>query len=69
MVYFHSFAEPVYATLCDNIGGSLFYFRITLDDRDRGYIVVPRIIKSEYYCKVVFKGEYGRIINEPIRVK
>lgn len=68
-IFFHSSAEPVYATLCDNVGGSLFYFRITPDDWDRGYIVVPRSIKSEYYCKIVFKGEYGRIINEPIRVE
>ena len=66
-VFFHSSAEPKYVAICDLPGNSICY-PISPMDRERGYITVPRMDKSEYYCKVVFKGEYGRIINEPIRV-
>lgn len=71
IVYFQSSATPVYAALCDIHGNSRNYV-ISDHDRQRGYMVIeqselPNI--AEYYCKVVFKGEYGRIINVPIRVE
>lgn len=67
-ISFHSSAEPVYVTLCDLAGNSFCYYPISSLDWERGYITVPRMNKPEYYCKIVFKGEYGRIINEPVRV-
>lgn len=67
-IHFHSSAEPVYVALCDIAGDSYCYYPISSVDRERGFILVPRMDRSEYYCKIVFKGEYGRIINEPIRV-
>lgn len=67
-VYFHSSAEPEYVALCYLWGSSTCY-PISSADREQGYITIPRMDSAEYYCKVVFKGEYGRIINEPIRVQ
>jgi hypothetical protein len=67
-VHFHSSANPVYLAFCNLVGDSLCYYPISATEREQGYISVPRMDRSEYYCKVVFKGEYGRIINEPIRV-
>lgn len=69
IIYFESSAKPEYVALCRLNGGSWFY-RISDVDRWRGCITVPRLVNEpEYYCKVIFKGEYGRIINEPIRVE
>ena len=67
IVYFHSSAKPEYAALCDLPGNSLCY-PISSDDEGQGYITVPKADWSEYYCKVVFRGKYGCIINNPIRV-
>lgn len=67
-VYFHSSAKPEYVALC-TLWGSSSYYPISSDECERGYISIPRMNTSEYYCKIVFKGEYGRIINEPIRVQ
>lgn len=67
-VYFNSSAEPEYVALC-TLWGSSSYYPISFSERERGCISIPRMNSSEYYCKVVFKGEYGRIINEPIRVQ
>ena len=66
-IYFDSSAEPEYAALCDLPGNSLC-FPISPIDKERGYIIVPEANWSEYYCKVIFKGDFGRIINRPIRV-
>lgn len=71
IIKFHSSATPVYAILCDIHGVSRNYVISDLD-RQRGYISISRDDfpnYTEYYCKVVFKGEYGRIINVPIRVE
>lgn len=65
---FNSSATAVYVALCDKQGVSECY-PISALDRMRGSITVHPIDKSELYCKVIFKGEYGRIINEPIRVE
>lgn len=67
-VYFESSANPKYAALCDIYGNSLYY-PISNKNKLRGYISVPMMDNPEFYCKVVFDGEYGSIINEPIRVK
>lgn len=67
-VYFQSSANPEYVALCYLWGSSTCY-PISSVDREQGYITIPKMNSSEYYCKVVFRGEYGRIINEPIRVQ
>lgn len=71
LVHFQSSATPVYAALCDIRGNSRNYV-ISDQDRQRGYFCIPQNNMpnlAEYYCKVVFNGEYGRIINEPILVE
>ena len=67
-VSFHTSADPVYITMCDLVGNSYHYHRISSLDKERGYIIIPRLNRPEVYCKVIFKGEYGRIINEPLRI-
>ena len=67
-IYFHSSATAEYVALCD-LSGSSQCFPLSERDRKLGYISVPRIDKQEYYCKVIFKGKYGRIINQPLRVE
>lgn len=69
VVSFHSSANPVYVTFCDSFGSSFFYYHFSAADKERGYVTLPKMDRSEYYCKIVFKGDYGRIINEPIRVR
>lgn len=68
VIYFNSSAVADYVALCKLEGGSRYY-PISAQDRNNGYIVVPAWDYPEYYCKVVFKGEYGTIINRPIRVR
>ena len=68
-IFFHSSAIPLYVSLCDVSGRSLFSCMISDSDRWRGYISVPRRYDEEYYCKVIFKGQFGRITNVPIRVE
>ena len=67
-VFFHTSADPVYVSMCDLVGNSYHYHRISSLDKERGYMMIPRLNRPEVYCKVVFKGEYGRIINKPLRV-
>ena len=67
-VSFHTSADPVYVTMCDLVGNSFHYHRISSLDKERGYVIIPRLNRPEVYCKVIFKGEYGRIINEPLRI-
>ena len=67
-VFFHSSAQPQYVALCDMYGNSEC-FRISSLARQRGFISVPRPKKSELFCKVVFQGVYGRIINEPLKIQ
>lgn len=69
-IYFNSSAKPEYASLCYLSGGSGSSIPVSEMDIWRGYIIVPRLeTEQDYYCKVIFKGEYGRIINEPIKVE
>lgn len=67
LIRFYSNAMPDYVAICD-INGNSEYYPISESDRLMGYIVVPRPRYSDYYCKVIFKGEYGTIANRPIRV-
>ena len=67
-IHFESSAKPEYAALCDIHGNSRNY-PISYLDRQRGYIVVSQPLNTDLrYCKVIFKGEYGRISNVPIKV-
>ena len=68
VVYFDTSAYAVYAATCTIEGNSVCY-PISDRDRERGFIVIPPMKKPEYYCKVVFQGEYGRIINKPLLVQ
>lgn len=69
-IYFSSSAKPEYAAICSvsgTCGGHIF----PISDLDilRGYIVVSQPLNTDLcYCKVIFKGEYGRISNVPIKV-
>lgn len=47
---------------------SLFY-PITDSDRMMGQITIPARSLPEYYCRVAFKGQYGRKINKPIIIR
>ncbi len=67
-VFFHTSADPVYVSMCDLVGNAYHYHRISSLDKERGYIIIPRLNRPEVYCKVIFKGEYGRITNEPLRI-
>ena len=68
VVSFSSTAKADFVVLCQRDGSSLLQFPISDEDRNRGYVVVPSWDFPEYYCKVVFRGKYGRIINNPLRV-
>ena len=67
-IYFNSSVKPEFAATCSVVGGSTWY-PISDLDRLRGYITVPRKNSAEYYCKVLFKGEYGRLTNVPLKVE
>ena len=68
IIEFNSSAKADYGALC-TIDGSSWYFQISDDERRDGHVVVPSWDLSNYYCKVIFRGEYGSIINKPVRVK
>ena len=68
LVSFSSSSTPEYVALC-TIDGISNCFIISERDKKKESIIVPQQNMPEYYCKVVFKGEYGRIINRPIRVR
>lgn len=68
-IFFHSSATPMYVSLCDISGGLGISYIFSDVDRWRGYITVPRRNNMEYYCRIIFKGEFGSIINVPIRVE
>ena len=68
IIEFKSSAKADYGALC-TIDGSSWYFQISEDARKEGRVVVPSWDLPEYYCKIVFQGEYGSVINKPIRVE
>ena len=67
-VYFYSSGTPDYVALSTITGDSTFY-PITDEERLQGFVTVPRLDLSEYYCKVIFRGEYGTVTNVPVRVE
>ena len=68
-IHFGSSAKPEYAAVC-KLSGYTQYYPLSDLDRWRGCITVPRITNPSYcYCKVIFKGEYGSIINKPILIE
>ena len=67
-IYFESSAKPAYAAL-SKISGYSHYYPLSDIDRWRGYITLPRPTNPAYcFCKVIFKGEYGSVINVPISI-
>ena len=66
-LFFNTSEYADYAVLCD-LSGSSSYFPISDGDRERGYTVIPLRGFTDLYCKVVFRGEYGTMINRPIKV-
>lgn len=67
-MYFNSSAMPEFAAKC-SIDGVSTWYPISDLDRWRGYITIPRNNGLELYCKVIFRGGYGRIANVPIKVE
>ena len=67
LVRFQSNVTADYVAICDEHGSS-DYYPISEEMRQKGFIVVPSKKYSVFYCKVIFKGEYGRITNHPIRI-
>ena len=67
MIYFQSSATAEYVALCDEKGSSLCY-PISELDRMLGFKRVQILDQTKSFCKVIFKGEFGRITNEPIRI-
>ena len=67
-VRFNSNAIADYAAVCNNSGVSEYY-PISEADRLKGWIFVPSHSSVGYYCKVVFKGEYGTVINKPVGIR
>ena len=67
-IRFNSNALADYVALC-RITGESKYYPISDQNRLLGYIVVPHWNEKEYYCKVIFKGEYGTITNSQIRIR
>ena len=66
-IFFTSKELAQYAILCQRNGDSTF-FSLLDQDREKGQVTVPGLKYDEYYCKIVFKGQFGSIINTPIRV-
>lgn len=67
-IYFESSANPEYAALA-TITGFSKYYPISNIDKWRGFITVDPMPDQEYhYLKIIFKGEYGSIINELIDI-
>lgn len=68
-IYFESSAKPAYAAICTITGYSKFY-PLSDVDRWRGYITVQRPTSPAYaFYKVIFKGEYGSVINVPVSIE
>lgn len=61
-------ATPYYCVFTDDVGDFHFIYRFNEIDCKRGFVNLHRLTKRDYYYyKVVFKTEYGTIINNPIK--
>lgn len=67
LIRFQSNVAADYVAICDEHGTS-DYYPISEEARQKGFIVVPSYNYSAFYCKVIFKGEFGRIANKPIKI-
>lgn len=68
VVSFNSTAPAEYVALCDESGVSNYYL-INDTEREQGFKTISKRDLSKQYCKVIFRGEYGSIINRPIRIE
>lgn len=68
IVHFNSSSNADYVVLYRREGPPLYY-DISDQERLSGQKAIPFWDVPEYYCKVVFRGEYGTMINRPIRVR
>ena len=68
LISFSTDAMADYIAICD-INGVSEYYPISETDRLRGYIVVSPVYYPKYYCKVIFRGDYGTVTNNPIRIQ
>ena len=68
IIYLKSPDIADYVVLFERIGRPQ-YFQISDQARMKGYLVMPIWDIPEYYCKVVFRGEYGTISNRTLRVR
>ncbi len=67
-IWFKSSAKADYLALYRLDRQPIFYPILDPDCQDGQQIIVPAWDMRDYYCRVVFRGEYGRIINRPIKV-
>lgn len=68
VVWLKSSAEAEYLALYRLDRQPVFYPITNPDCQEGQQIIVPAWDMRDYYCRVVFRGEYGRIINRPIKV-
>lgn len=62
-------ATPVGIILSRSDTSRFSMYELTDEQREAGYAVVPSPTGiPEFYCKVLFKNEFGSITNEPIHV-
>ena len=67
LVEFHSSVDAEYVCLCDLSGNSIYY-PISEECSSKGAICLPLSDYSKRFCKVVFKGTYGRISSRPVEL-
>ena len=68
VVYLETSAKADYIALYRLDMQPIFYPIPDQDCDSKRQIIVPAWDMQDYYCRVVFRGKYGRIINRPIKV-
>ena len=59
-------ASPVYCVFADAIGRSKYTHVFSDDEVNQGFVDLDCLSEASYYYKVVFRTQFGTIINEPI---
>ena len=77
-VEWDSSKQPIFVRFCQKNGGPIAMQTLTDLDLSKGYVDIDlaALAESQYhniqegnvYCKVYYRGEYGRVTNEPILV-
>lgn len=69
-VHFASeFANPIFAAICSESGLKWKVIELRDEDIKNGYVHIQMPDnKSDYYCKVYFETEWGRVTNKPIQL-